>query len=110
MHGKGILDSLNGKIEGTWNFGEKNGIFKKIVKDGKFSTIKYKDNIKISEDLEINDKNNEKENDKKYNGIIKVNGGNKIINNSNEIIDNQNKILSLSIDDVKNEKSNEKNQ
>ena len=114
MHGKGILYSLNGiNLEGTWNFGKKNGIFKKTAKDGKISIIEYKDNIKISEDLEINDKNNEKENDKKSNGIIKVeineNGGNKIINNTNEIIDNQNKILSLSIDDDKNEKSNEEN-
>ena len=65
LHGKGIFYFLDGStLEGTWNYGSKNGKFKKTSKDGKINIIEYKDNIKIKEESNEDEKN--------YNGIIKI--------------------------------------
>ena len=103
LHGKGKFYFLDGStLEGTWNYGNKNGKFKKISKDGKMNIIEYKDNIKIKEE------NNEEE--KNYNGIIKIeinenenNGGaiNSKKNNNND--ENKKK------NDVAENKSNDEN-
>ena len=103
LHGKGKFYFLDGStLEGTWNYGNKNGKFKKISKDGKMNIIEYKDNIKIKEE------NNEEE--KNFNGIIKIeinenenNGGaiNSKKNNNND--ENKEK------NDVAENKSNDEN-
>ena len=113
MHGKGKWYFLDGStLEGTWNFGNKDGIFKKKSKDGKYYIIKYKDNNVIKEDL-IDNVSTKNDDEKNYNGIIKVeinehenqNGGNIFKRDSDEIIQNKNYKLSNTESD--NKKNNE---
>ena len=113
LHGKGIFYFLDGStLEGTWNYGNKNGKFKKISKDGKMNIIEYKDNIKIKEE------NNEDE--KNYNGIIKIeinenenNGGAINSKKNNDKICNKNKeknsITEIHSNDENSNDNNENN-
>ena len=113
FHGKGIWLFLDGTtLEGTWSYGNKNGIFKK-TQDGKEIMIKYKDNTEIKEELI----NSDKEIEKKYNGVIKIeinendnnNGINIFRNNSDEIINTNNKKIPLSIGNCEEQVINNQN-
>ena len=106
MHGKGVWTFCDGStLEGVWNCGNKNGIFKKKNVDGKINIIEYKDNIKIKEE----DSNNIITNDKSQNGIIQIEiNEDKKNNNINTNINTKNGGDDINILN-ENNKSNKKN-